>query len=238
MGPYFSKASLRSSSVQESETFPTNNLVGIVYYSENKSKIEGHEQSLTRKASNTDKMAAHAVARNVAHAQESHERTKFYEPRPATTEGLRWIQSFVDDKIVPFLSFSRHKMAAPLFLGFDLSTQQLKALAIDNDLNVVTEASVHFDNDFPEFKTQGGVHKHEDKLTVTAPTLLWVKALDLVLQRLKENGLEFESVACLSGTGQQHGSVYWKKGARETLRNLQSGKSLYEQLKVNLSLSL
>lgn len=123
-------------------------------------------------------------------------------------------------------------MAGPLFLGFDLSTQQLKALAIDSDLNVVTEASVQFDNDFPEFKTQGGVHKQEDSLTVTAPTLLWVRAFDLVLQRLKENGLEFGSIACVSGTGQQHGSVYWKKGAKEILRTFQSGKSLYELLKV------
>ena len=123
-------------------------------------------------------------------------------------------------------------MASPLFLGFDLSTQQLKALAIDKDLNIVTEAFVHFDKDFPEFKTQGGVHKHEDSLIVTAPTLLWVKAFDLIFERLKEKGLEFGSVACVSGAGQQHGSVYWKKGAKETLRNLQSGKSLYEQLKV------
>lgn len=123
-------------------------------------------------------------------------------------------------------------MAGPLFLGFDLSTQQLKALAIDSDLNVATEASVQFDNDLPEFKTQDGVHKQEDSLTVTAPTLLWVKAFDLVLQRLKEKGLEFGSVACVSGTGQQHGSVYWKKGAKEILRTLKSGKSLYEQLKV------
>lgn len=123
-------------------------------------------------------------------------------------------------------------MAGPLFLGFDSSTQQLKALVIDKDLKVVTEASVHFDNDLPEFKTQGGVHQHEDKLTVTAPTLLWVKAFDLVLQRLKEKALEFGSIACVSGTGQQHGSVYWKNGARETLKNLQSGKSLYDQLQV------
>ena len=128
--------------------------------------------------------------------------------------------------------FSPRKMAAPLFLGFDSSTQQLKALVVDKDLNVVTEASVHFDNELSEFKTQGGVHRHEDNLTVTAPTLLWVKAFDLVLQRLKEKGLKFGSVACVSGTGQQHGSVYWKKGARETLRNLQSGKSLFEQLQV------
>ena len=179
-------------------------------------------------------MAAHAVLSSHAHAQETSARTvtnRIRELPKSCDVSFHWQLS--PAKKSSFLQ-PRRKMAAPLFLGFDSSTQQLKALVIDKDLNVVTEASVHFDNDFPEFKTQGGVHKHEDKLTVTAPALLWVKAFDLVLQRLKERGLEFGSVACVSGTGQQHGSVYWKKGARETLRSLQSGKSLYEQLEVLL----
>ena len=124
-------------------------------------------------------------------------------------------------------------MALPYFLGIDLSTQQLKALVIDSELNVIHEASVHFDKDLSEFETQGGVHKHEDNLAVTAPTLLWVKACDFVLGKLKAEGLDFGSVACVSGTGQQHGSVYWKKGASDVLRCLKKGQSLYEQLKVH-----
>lgn len=184
---------------------------------------KGQRNFATTLRSHSDKMAAHAVVKNNAHAQESmHENV--YELIREATENCR--------SFIVRLSDVELKMAGPLFLGFDLSTQQLKALAIDSDLNVATEASVQFDNDLPEFKTQGGVHKQEDSLTVTAPTLLWVKAFDLVLQRLKEKGLEFRSVACVSGTGQQHGSVYWKKGAKEILRTLKSGKSLYEQLKV------
>ena len=148
---------------------------------------------------------------------------------------IKWIYT-ITGRQVPNISESRSSfasnMAPPLFLGFDLSTQQLKALVIDNELNIVTEASVHFDTDLPGFKTHGGVHHNADKLTVTAPVLLWVRALDLVLERLKEKDFEFASVACLSGTGQQHGSVYWKTGARETLRNLKNEQSLYEQLKV------
>lgn len=123
-------------------------------------------------------------------------------------------------------------MASPLFLGFDLSTQQLKALAIDEKLNVVHEASVHFDNDLPEFKTQGGVHQNEDKLTVTAPTLMWVKAWDLLFDKMKVSGFDFQSVVCLSGTGQQHGSVFWQKGARQTLKAMTKEQSFYDQLKV------
>lgn len=122
--------------------------------------------------------------------------------------------------------------SSPVFLGFDLSTQQLKALAIDNELNVVHEASVHFDNDLKEFKTQGGVEQHNDNLTVTAPTLMWVKAWDVLFDKMKAAGFDFQSVVCLSGTGQQHGSVYWTKGARQTLKGLTKDKSFHDQLKV------
>lgn len=38
------------------------------------------------------------------------------------------------------------------WLGFDLSTQQLKSVAINSNLEIVFEASVHFDTDLPEFR--------------------------------------------------------------------------------------
>lgn len=37
---------------------------------------------------------------------------------------------------------------------------------------------------------------------VTAPPLLWVKALDMVMDRLVVAGVDFESVEALSGAGQ------------------------------------
>ena len=125
------------------------------------------------------------------------------------------------------------KMATdPLFLGFDLSTQQMKALAIDSKMNIVEETSVNFEKDLPEFRTVGGVHKDSNNLTVTAPVHMWIKSCDLVLERLKAKGFHFGSVACISGTGQQHGSVYWRNGAREILKNLKPGQSIFEQIKV------
>lgn len=120
----------------------------------------------------------------------------------------------------------------PLFLGFDLSTQQLKVIAINNSLSICEEEVVQFDEELPEFGTSGGVRKHEDGLTVTVPTLLWVKAFDTLLQKLKKKGFCFKDVVCLSGTGQQHGSVYWKSGARFLLKNLDPSQSFSDQLKV------
>ena len=118
------------------------------------------------------------------------------------------------------------------FLGLDLSTQQLKVIAVDNELRITHEEVVNFDKDMPEFGTQGGVKKHQDGLTVTVPTLLWVKAFDLLLERMKHKGFCFQNVACISGTGQQHGSVYWKSGTKSSLNHLNPNKSLHEQIKV------
>ncbi|CAJ1081570.1 xylulose kinase isoform X1 [Xyrichtys novacula] len=126
---------------------------------------------------------------------------------------------------------------SPLFLGFDFSTQQLKVVAVDGDLNVVHQNNVQFDSELPEFRTQGGVHIHTDKLTVTSPVLMWVKALDLILDKMKRAGLDFSRVRALSGSGQQHGSVYWRTGASETLKTLDPDQTLNQQLQSSFSVS-
>uniref|UniRef100_A0A452HHY1 Carbohydrate kinase FGGY N-terminal domain-containing protein n=1 Tax=Gopherus agassizii TaxID=38772 RepID=A0A452HHY1_9SAUR len=41
--------------------------------------------------------------------------------------------------------------AAPCYLGWDFSTQQLKVIAIDEQLRVIYEDNIHFDKDLPEF---------------------------------------------------------------------------------------
>ncbi|KAI5606517.1 xylulose kinase [Silurus asotus] len=116
------------------------------------------------------------------------------------------------------------------YLGFDFSTQQLKAIAIDGKLQVIHQSNVQFDSDLPEFRTQGGVHIHEDRVTVTSPVLMWVKALDLLLEKMMSTGFDFSRVKAISGSGQQHGSVYWKKGARKTLQSLNPGGYLHSLL--------
>uniref|UniRef100_A0A5F9C2T5 Xylulose kinase n=1 Tax=Oryctolagus cuniculus TaxID=9986 RepID=A0A5F9C2T5_RABIT len=115
-------------------------------------------------------------------------------------------------------------------LGWDFSTQQVKVVAVDSDLTVFYEDSVHFDRDLPEFGTQGGVHVHKDGLTVTSPVLMWVQALDVLLEKMKASGFDFSQVVALSGAGQQHGSVYWKRGAGRVLTSLSPALPLHEQL--------
>ncbi|KAM9337111.1 xylulose kinase-like [Symphorus nematophorus] len=129
-------------------------------------------------------------------------------------------------------SASSSSASSLLYLGFDFSTQQLKVVAIDGNLNVVHQNNVQFDSELPEFRTQGGVHIHADRLTVTSPVLMWVKALDLLLDKMKGAGLDFSRVTALSGSGQQHGSVYWRRGAAETLKQLDPDQSLNQLLQV------
>ncbi|XP_053980420.1 xylulose kinase isoform X1 [Hylaeus volcanicus] len=124
------------------------------------------------------------------------------------------------------------------YLGLDLSTQQLKAVVVDNDLNVLCETSVQFDNDLPEFRTYGGVIQKKDEPRVAvAPTLMWVKALDMILDKLRVCGVDFSKVAAISGCAQQHGTVYWGKGSRNHLQQLNPTKFLHEQLVTSFSVT-
>ncbi|XP_033124154.1 xylulose kinase-like isoform X2 [Anneissia japonica] len=112
-----------------------------------------------------------------------------------------------------------------------VADNKIKVVAIDASLKVVHESAVQFDKDLPEFRTESGVHIHDDQLTITSPTIMWVKALDLLLTRMKESGFNFSAVVALSGAGQQHGSIFWKDGSEKVLDNLQSDCPLQVQLK-------
>ena len=81
----------------------------------------------------------------------------------------------------------------------------------------------------PEYRTSGGVHAGEGG-RVTAPTIMWVHALDMLMDKLRVAGVEFSSVRGISGAGQQHGSVYWRRGAEQSLGACQPDKFLHTQL--------
>ncbi len=117
-----------------------------------------------------------------------------------------------------------------LFLGLDFSTQGLKATIINEAFATVYETALNFDADLPRFETTGGVHRNPDGLTVTSPPLMWVAALDLLLERMRAGGAPLAAVTAISGSGQQHGSVWLKPAARERLRNLQPDQALEPQL--------
>ena len=118
----------------------------------------------------------------------------------------------------------------PLYLGFDLSTQQLKGIAVTPELKVVYEAKFDFDADSRGYGTTKGVLTNEAENEVYAPVGAFLQALDGVLARLERNGIDFNRVKGISGAGMQHGSVYWSKAGEEALESLNEDKGLEEQL--------
>lgn len=129
-----------------------------------------------------------------------------------------------------------------LYLGFDCSTQSLSAIVIEvgrDHRRVVFEDSLSFDRDFPEYGTAGGVVRGDRPLEVFASPLMWADALDRMMARIaREAGLDFSQLRGISGSAQQHGSVYLKRHAREAWRALDHTKPLAPQLAGTLSRNL
>jgi xylulokinase len=117
------------------------------------------------------------------------------------------------------------------FLGLDSSTQSLSAVLIDLDAHkVVYEASLNFDKSLPQFKTQNGVLRGRDPLVKHSSPLLWAAALDLLFAQMKKDKVALNKVIAVSGSGQQHGSVYLNDKAAAVLASLNAKKALVDNL--------
>jgi xylulokinase len=110
---------------------------------------------------------------------------------------------------------------AKLFLGLDVSTQSLSAMVIDYDRRkIIYNASFNFDESLPHYKTRNGVLPNRNPLVKHSPPLMWVEALDLAFAQMKKRGVPLGQILAISGSGQQHGSVYLKAGAGEKFAHL------------------
>lgn len=98
-------------------------------------------------------------------------------------------------------------MKAPLFLGLDCSTQSFSAVLIDYDAKkVIYEKQLVFEQEFPHYHTHSGAIRHGN--VVYSPPLMWVEALERLFAKMHEEGVPLGSVLAVSGSAQQHGSVY------------------------------
>ena len=121
-------------------------------------------------------------------------------------------------------------------LGMDSSTQSLSALIIDTEIGkIVAEESVNFGKEFPEYGMESGFSTDGQDGEVHSNSLLWLDALDLVFSRLVEKGAPLAEVEALTGSGQQHGSVYLKANFETALSGLKVEQSLSSQIESTLS---
>ncbi len=123
-----------------------------------------------------------------------------------------------------------------VYLGLDSSTQSLSAIIIDTATGtVLTDESVNYGKDLPEYNCPNGVLPHTDPLVQHADPLVWAAALDLLLERLHAAGAPLDQVQAVSGSGQQHGSVYLNETFHTVLQALSRERQLADQLEPTLT---
>jgi xylulokinase len=125
------------------------------------------------------------------------------------------------------------------YLGFDCSTQGLTAIVIDVDgpmRRIVFQHSLNFDSDLPSYATTAGVCRGADPREVWSPPLLWAEALDRMMAIVAERlGPDRARLCAVSGSAQQHGSVYLNASAPDAWRALDPARRLVPQITGTLS---
>jgi xylulokinase len=119
-----------------------------------------------------------------------------------------------------------------LFLGLDSSTQSLSAIVVDTERRTIAlDESVNFGKSLPEYGSPHGFLPNPDARIKHANPLMWVQALEILIERIKTKGFDLGSIEGVSGAGQQHGSVY----LRGPLRGWAEAAPLHEQVAPLLS---
>ena len=123
--------------------------------------------------------------------------------------------------------------ARRLYLGLDSSTQSLSAIVIEvdgADARLVLDASISFDEALPHYGTRHGVLPPAEPSVAVSSPVMWAEALDLMMGRLAESGLDLQRLAAMSGSAQQHGSVYLRAEATRRLSALDPAQPLARQI--------
>jgi xylulokinase len=119
-----------------------------------------------------------------------------------------------------------------LYLGLDCSTQSLSAVVLESSGDrhrAVYELSLPFDDTLPHYGTHHGVLPHADASIAQSSPVMWVEALDALFEELHRSGLDLSRLTAISGSAQQHGSVYLNDGAPRGLAALDPARPLPPQ---------
>jgi xylulokinase len=74
---------------------------------------------------------------------------------------------------------------------------------LDYNLKTSLSKTVHFDSKLLYYKTKDGVYKDPSSNGLVVPSpLMWVEALDLILNKLKKKYLKFDKVKAIYTSGQ------------------------------------
>src|SRR2546425_5184028 len=126
----------------------------------------------------------------------------------------------------------------PLYLGLDCSTQSLTAILLELDgdrRGVVLESALASDGALPQCGPRHGVLPRAAPGIAVSPPLMWADALDVIMARVAKSGVDVSGLAAISGSAQQHGSVYLNANASSAMASLNPAGHVGEQLADTLS---
>jgi xylulokinase len=122
----------------------------------------------------------------------------------------------------------------PIYLGFDASTQGLTAIAAAVDgrtREIVWQHVLPYDRTFPQYGTRHGVLPSPRPAVAHSSPLMWAEALDRMFEAAASSGrFDLADVAAVSGSAQQHGSVYLNASAADRLASLDPATPLAPQI--------
>ena len=131
------------------------------------------------------------------------------------------------------------------YLGIDVGTQSLTAILVeapmrggeqeDRAVRITSRVGVHYDSELPAYGTVNGQLPNDDPAVGRVPPCMWLDALDLAFEKLGAEACR--AVRGVSVSGQQHGSVYLRRGAEVVLQSLSPERRLGEQIEPVLSRS-
>ena len=121
-------------------------------------------------------------------------------------------------------------------LGLDSSTQSVSAVVLDTLAgSIIHEESVGFGTDLPDYGQPSGFIPGGDDGEVHSDPLMWLDALEILFERLAASSVDLSEISAVSGSGQQHGSVYLDEAFADTVRHLDPGQSLKAQILSHLT---
>ena len=124
-----------------------------------------------------------------------------------------------------------------LALGLDASTQSFSALVIDTQQgHIVADCSINFGQALPRYNAPSGFIPNGSAGEVHADPLMWLDALEILLDTLAQT-CDLSQISAISGAGQQHGSVYLNEHWTATLPSLHTQQVLATQIAPCLSRS-
>jgi xylulokinase len=95
-----------------------------------------------------------------------------------------------------------------LFAGLDVSTQSCKLVVIDDESKEILHVdTINYDNDLPNYNTKNGVIQNMPEGVSESDPKMWIEAVDILFDRLKNFSVDQGNIKCISVSGQQHGLV-------------------------------